>query len=187
MSIVVLEDTDAASAATDDLTNEELGALTRLQCAMARRGGSIRNDPWLIARLSRAGTRWRKIRNAVTSKLVATGDSVTSIALGKIENWGDPSIRVERVASARGKGTHSPAEWQSLVAVFGGCVNCGVAVVTKDHIEAIAVGGCDCIANLQPLCSKCNSSKSTANIDFRNQKKPGWVVEFLATVCLREL
>lgn len=169
---------------TADLTNEELGALTRLHLAMALDGGSIRNDPWLIRRLSRAGARWKKICEAVASKLIVNGDRVTSIALGKIEMWADPTPRSERMAVARQKGTHTDAEWGALLGLFDGCLNCNCAEPpTKDHIVAVAIGGCDCIANLQPLCSKCNSSKSTTNIDFRNQKKPGWVIEFLAAVC----
>jgi hypothetical protein len=188
VSIVVLENTDAVVAETADLTNEELGALTRLNWAMALEGGTLRNHPWLIRRLSRAGPRWKKICAAITAKLVVVGDRVGSKTLGKIEIWADPSARQHRIIAARQKGTHSAQEWDTLVDVFGGCVGCCTgSPVTKDHIVAVAAGGCDCIANLQPLCATCNSIKSTAEVDFRNLKKPGWVTEFLAAICPKEL
>jgi 5-methylcytosine-specific restriction endonuclease McrA len=66
-----------------------------------------------------------------------------------------------RIARARRKGTHTPKEWNELRDRIGCCVCCGATGVrlSKDHIVAISVGGCDCIHNLQPLCDPCNSRK----------------------------
>lgn len=94
--------------------------------------------------------------------------------------------RRERLAAARAKGCHTKAEWTALADVFGCCVACGVSYSdlnggrpTKDHIEPIWIGGCDCIANLQPMCRNCNSGKPSID-DYRNQRRPGWVKFYLA-------
>ena len=73
-------------------------------------------------------------------------------------------IRKIRLAAARAKGTHTPAQWLALVSAFGcRCVMCGAAMdpsdVQKDHIIPIYQGGSDGIENVQPLCRPCNSSK----------------------------
>ncbi len=62
--------------------------------------------------------------------------------------------RAARMAAARQLGTHTAAEWEALVAHFGGrCVRCGVKphAVEKDHIKPVYQGGSDAISNLQPL------------------------------------
>ena len=62
---------------------------------------------------------------------------------------------------ARHLGRHTKAEWIALRDSYGFCVHCGADDVplTKDHIHPVSRGGCDCIHNLQPLCSRCNSAK----------------------------
>lgn len=95
-------------------------------------------------------------------------------------------IRAERLAAARAKGIHTKTEWQALSGLFGQCVYCGASYddlyggePTKDHIEPIRFGGCDCIANLQPSCRNCNASGSRQG-DKRNIVRPGWVKEFIS-------
>jgi hypothetical protein len=48
---------------------------------------------------------------------------------------------------------------------------------TKDHIEPIVVGGCDCVGNLQPVCRHCNSEG--VGDDFREATLPGWQTIYL--------
>jgi 5-methylcytosine-specific restriction endonuclease McrA len=64
---------------------------------------------------------------------------------------------------AKKLGTHTKAEWIELRDRIGRCLGCGAKDIplTKDHIISIYRGGCDCIQNIQPLCSSCNSSKGT--------------------------
>lgn len=77
-------------------------------------------------------------------------------------------IRSARIAIAKFKGTHTPEEWAEIVEQFNGCcARCGKPEFTKDHIVPIYMGGCECIANLQPLCRNCNSSKGPECIDWR--------------------
>lgn len=92
--------------------------------------------------------------------------------------------RSQRLAIAKEKGTHTKREWTILHDIFDRCVACGIpydhlhgGVATKDHIEMIFVGGCDCIANLQPLCRECNTSG--VNSDLREQALPGWQTIYL--------
>lgn len=69
--------------------------------------------------------------------------------------------RAFRIGKARDLGTHSKSEWTTLRDSIGKCVRCGRSDIplTKDHIIPVARGGCDCIHNLQPLCTPCNSAK----------------------------
>jgi 5-methylcytosine-specific restriction endonuclease McrA len=69
-------------------------------------------------------------------------------------------------------GWNSPAaraEFQEMVNLFGGlCVRCGSNDgVLRDHIIPKYQGGPDHITNLQPLCSRCNTSKGPEDIDHR--------------------
>ncbi len=92
--------------------------------------------------------------------------------------------RAERLIEARNKGTHTKVEWQALHDVFDRCLSCGTPYselngggATKDHIEPIYCGGCDCIANLQPVCRQCNSAGIFE--DLRHAALPGWQTIYL--------
>lgn len=87
--------------------------------------------------------------------------------------------RSKRLRAAREKGTHTRSEWTALADVFGKCVNCGIPYhklfggkPTKDHIIPLCTGGCDCIANIQPLCRNCNSRH--VGEDLRPIVRPDW-------------
>jgi 5-methylcytosine-specific restriction endonuclease McrA len=60
-------------------------------------------------------------------------------------------------------------EWQELVWAFGSkCLCCGTREnITLDHVVPLVRGGRNDIANAQPLCKSCNSSKGTRNMDYR--------------------
>lgn len=92
--------------------------------------------------------------------------------------------RSVRLAAAREKGRHTKREWQTLHDIFGACVACGTpysilngGVATKDHIASILGGGCDCIANLQPVCRECNTVGVGG--DLRAEALPGWQTIYL--------
>lgn len=92
--------------------------------------------------------------------------------------------RYERVQAAKAKGTHEKHEWFALADVFGRCVACGLPYEemagggpTKDHIQMVALDGCDCIANIQPVCRHCNSRG--IGEDLRAHALPGWSTLFL--------
>lgn len=88
------------------------------------------------------------------------------------------------MAAARAKGTHNKREWDALASVFGACVACGIPysklrgrAPTKDHIIPVNLGGCDCIANLQPVCRNCNSLGYLG--DQRFEASPHWAKTFI--------
>lgn len=83
-------------------------------------------------------------------------------------------LRAARLAEARKLGTHLPIEWLILSGMIRCCVVCGATgfPLTKDHIVEIADGGCDCIANIQPVCLPCNSRRPRA--DLRPAVVPDW-------------
>lgn len=76
--------------------------------------------------------------------------------------------RVQRLADAQLKGTHTEEEWQALVDEFDSrCLCCLLQTkVTKDHIIPIRWGGSDAIDNLQPLCKSCNSRKHAKTLNW---------------------
>ena len=79
------------------------------------------------------------------------------------------TIRAQREAAARAKGTHTQEEWQQVLAFCGNsCACCGSSnAIEKDHIKPIYQGGSDDIMNLQPLCKTCNTSKGPSSVDHR--------------------
>lgn len=80
------------------------------------------------------------------------------------------ALRSQRKTDARSKGTHTERDWEIMQALCKfRCVICGTDEfrLTRDHVEPIAAGGCDCIANIQPVCGKCNASKGCRSFDGR--------------------
>lgn len=69
-------------------------------------------------------------------------------------------------------GSHTDKEWQELKAFYKcKCLCCGrqepQITLTRDHVIPITQGGTDSIDNIQPLCARCNSKKSTKHKDYR--------------------
>lgn len=78
------------------------------------------------------------------------------------------SNRRARIKNSYGKITYS--EWEMLKNKYGNkCLRCGKKDVklTIDHVLPIKLGGKNCIENIQPLCGRCNSIKSSKYIDYR--------------------
>lgn len=76
----------------------------------------------------------------------------------------------ERVGRQKARGERfTAAEFVALCARFGDrCVCCGAhGRLTADHVVPLSQGGGNTIANIQPLCPSCNSTKSTKTIDYR--------------------
>ncbi len=73
------------------------------------------------------------------------------------------TARRERIIAARQMGVHTDAEFHAMCELVGWhCVKClGHCPdgLTRDHIVPLHQGGSDGIANIQPLCRSCNSSK----------------------------
>ena len=76
-----------------------------------------------------------------------------------------------RARLAAAAGSYTTGEWTLLLAQYDRCPAClrlwadipapprGGAIVTVDHIIALAKGGSNGIENIQPLCYSCNSRK----------------------------
>jgi hypothetical protein len=108
--------------------------------------------------------------------MVSTDLIIIALALPHFDNY-IMSQRPYNRASAlrRNGGTHTEQEWLRLKRRYNYC--CANPVcrkeeteqepLTKDHIIPVICGGTDIIANLQPLCRSCNSSKGTRIIDYR--------------------
>jgi 5-methylcytosine-specific restriction endonuclease McrA len=91
----------------------------------------------------------------------------------------------DRLAPAIAKGTHTPREWRVLCTVIEVCVACRMPfALTRDHIVPVSEGGCDCIANLQPACARCNSNG--IGVDLRAKARPNWLAAYLTVLASRE-
>lgn len=92
------------------------------------------------------------------------------------------SWEIRRARKRQAPGTHTIAEWRRLCTWFGQvCLCCGASgPLTKDHVVPLSRGGSDYIANLQPLCRSCNSSKLQRTIDYRD---PAVLSAFFGTIC----
>ncbi len=77
---------------------------------------------------------------------------------------------IRRIREAYAGGQHSLEEWAALLARSAHrCLRCGSTTdLTKDHVVPLARGGTHDIANIQPLCRRCNSWKNDRTIDFRD-------------------
>jgi 5-methylcytosine-specific restriction endonuclease McrA len=55
----------------------------------------------------------------------------------------------------------TPEQKAARFAMWGGrCWRCGIGEATEeDHVKPIAKGGSHCLANLRPICQKCNTAK----------------------------
>jgi 5-methylcytosine-specific restriction endonuclease McrA len=114
-----------------------------------------------------------RVRLAVkTSKLKNPDKSKNSV-----KEWfaNNPLKRIEynnkrRATKASVGGVVLSSEWESLLDKYNHvCLRCGRDNVklTLDHVVPISKGGRNTIDNIQPLCGKCNSFKSTKTIDYR--------------------
>lgn len=105
------------------------------------------------------------------SGLEESSSSASKSANSKWNNENGPlnnKKRHERLSDARKVASHTKDEWNEMVDYFQECVKCGnTNKIVKDHIIPIYQGGSDGIENLQPLCSKCNSSKGPDTTDHR--------------------
>lgn len=87
--------------------------------------------------------------------------------------------RTERLRVAKSKGRHTKQEWRELKRFYDNrCLKCGRqegdVSIEKDHVYQLYLGGCDCIGNLQPLCSLCNCSKGSQYWDLRWERQVAW-------------
>jgi 5-methylcytosine-specific restriction endonuclease McrA len=80
------------------------------------------------------------------------------------------ATRSERLRLARQRGKHTVEQWEALKAYFDHtCVRCNEPSmnVEKDHIVPLYLDGSDAIENIQPVCAKCNASKTGDIKDYR--------------------
>lgn len=74
-----------------------------------------------------------------------------------------------RARKAQAEGTFTLAEWNAVLAKYGGrCLRCGtLEAITPDHVIPLFLGGTNDISNIQPLCHRCNSGKGARIADYR--------------------
>ena len=99
-----------------------------------------------------------------------------SARIAAAKKWGvsetpTGKTRAERMKAARAKSNHTNGEWEEMKLFFKTCVKCdgknGLKHADRDHIVPVYMEGCHGIRNIQPLCAKCNASKSSETIDHR--------------------
>jgi 5-methylcytosine-specific restriction endonuclease McrA len=82
-----------------------------------------------------------------------------------------------RARKLEAEGSHTLGEWELLKKQYGyRCPCCNklepfdgkFKSLTEDHIIPLSKGGSDLIENIQPLCQRCNASKHTKIIKYKN-------------------
>ena len=81
-------------------------------------------------------------------------------------------LHARRARKLANGGTYTTSEWRALKAQYDHrCLCCGKQEpdirLTIDHVIPLSKGGSNDIGNIQPLCRKCNQSKSAKAIDYR--------------------
>jgi 5-methylcytosine-specific restriction endonuclease McrA len=98
---------------------------------------------------------------------LTTRDNIETIA-SQDRSW---NIRWLRRFAAEGNFTFS--EFKALCKKHGNiCLRCKKKrILVADHVIPLARGGRNDIANIQPLCKKCNGIKSDKSIDYRKKSQ----------------
>lgn len=79
--------------------------------------------------------------------------------------------RNRRALCAGAEGSFTATEFRALCEQYSWkCLACGkhTKKLTADHVQPLSRGGSNLIDNIQPLCSRCNSSKHAKHIDYRS-------------------
>jgi len=167
----------------------QLAAITRLSLADWKKNAAVLRR---FFSLTEQGLEHGRVRKELDKAVALSNKRAAVGAAGAASKWGESSgktsgktaaaLRSERLAEARRKGRHTQGEWGALVDVLGHrCVACGIDAadlnggsLCKDHIVPIFQGGDDSIANLQPMCRQCNTSKGGDSTDHRKKWVPDW-------------
>lgn len=80
-----------------------------------------------------------------------------------------------KVRKKNALGSHTLEDWLLLKAFYGNiCLCCKRTEpeikLSEDHIIPLSKGGSDFIDNIQPLCTRCNTSKYTKTINYMQLK-----------------
>jgi 5-methylcytosine-specific restriction endonuclease McrA len=70
------------------------------------------------------------------------------------------------------EGSHTVEAWLAVRESFGNrclCCDRDDVALEKEHVVPLSMGGTNYIENIQPLCRRCNSSKWTNSIDYREK------------------
>lgn len=79
------------------------------------------------------------------------------------------AVMVRRERIAKTGEVYTQQEWRDLCAKYDHrCLKCGEKKkLVPDHVVPVSKGGGNTIANIQPLCEKCNLEKFTKETDYR--------------------
>jgi 5-methylcytosine-specific restriction endonuclease McrA len=124
---------------------------------------------------------YRKNRLAVLMKQRVWYEQNREIHAERVRRWGQNNrekrlsyTHRRRVRRLQNGGSYTKREWYELKRRFDfTCLCCGqkepAIKLTVDHVIPISRGGTNDIGNIQPLCRRCNQSKGTQTIDYRER------------------
>src|SRR3990167_1297631 len=86
--------------------------------------------------------------------------------------WSRHKTRQRKALKRGGRGKYTLNQWENLKKEYHyQCLRCRKSEpelkLTVDHVVPLSLGGDNTIANIQPLCGPCNSSKRLTIVDYR--------------------
>lgn len=128
------------------------------------------SKPWLGKHHSSATK--RKISGSRRGKLTGSSNHAWKGGITKIAGYKAHNQKRRELAKRLSGRSHTFQQWLTLKNWGGGvCFSCmrrePEIKLTRDHIVPISRGGTDDIANIQPLCLRCNVTKHTKVADYR--------------------
>lgn len=86
-----------------------------------------------------------------------------------VREYASDASRLRRARKRLSPGNFQQVEFERLCEFYGGkCLKCeGSGDLVPDHVIPLSRGGENWIANIQPLCSRCNGEKHVKTDDYR--------------------
>lgn len=126
---------------------------------------------WKAANVDKNVEYRRKYNAANREKLAAARRAYKVANPDKVAEYGHK----RRATKNKSGGILTATDIRAIYAAYPTCLACGSEDgLSLDHVIPIVRGGRNSIENMQVLCCRCNSSKGSKILDYREEALGGW-------------